>query len=359
LDSLRYEIGGSEVYVFTPKGKVIALPAGATPIDFAYSVHTEVGHRTMGARVNGRLVPLDSKLQNGDSVDILTSKGENAGPSRDWLRFVVSGRARSKIRQWFTKERREEAIDVGRDAITKAMRKQNLPIQRLLSHEALVGIALELRYPDAAALYAAVGEGNVSANHVVDLLVKSLGGDGGAEEETAETAIPGTPSAGRRFRGDPGISVKGVEGVWVKLAKCCTPVPGDQVIGFITRGQGVSVHRPDCANVEPLRAQPERFVEVEWARGASTSFLVQVQVEALDRAGLLSDITRVLTDNHINIINANVSTSPERIALGRYQFEMAEPAHLANVLAALRKVEGVFEVHRITGAAAKKRHHNV
>lgn len=350
LDSLRYEIGGNEVYVFTPKGKVMALPAGATPIDFAYSVHTEVGHRTMGARVNGRLVPLDSKLQNGDSVDILASKSENAGPSRDWLKFVVSGRARSKIRQWFTKERREEAIDNGRDVITKTMRKQNLPIQRLMSHEALVGVALDLRYPDVSALYAAVGEGHVSASHVVDLLVRSLGGEGGTEEDTAEVAIPGTPTAARRTRGDPGISVKGVDGVWVKLAKCCTPVPGDEIIGFITRGQGVSVHRSDCANVEPLRKQAERFVDVEWSRGSNTSFLVQVQVEALDRAGLLSDITRVLSDNHINILSANVSTSPERIALGKYVFEMAEPAHLANVLASLRKVDGVFEAHRITGA---------
>lgn len=350
LDSLRYEIGGNEVYVFTPKGKVMALPAGATPIDFAYSVHTEVGHRTMGARVNGRLVPLDSRLQNGDSVDILTSKAENAGPSRDWLKFVVSGRARSKIRQWFTKERREEAIDKGRDEITKSMRKQNLPIQRLMSHEALVGVALELRYPDVSALYANIGEGHVSANHVVDLLVRSLGGEGGTEEDIAEAAIPGTTNAVRRTRGDPGVTVKGVDGVWIKLAKCCTPVPGDQIIGFITRGQGVSVHRADCANVEPLRKQPERFVDVAWSRETHTSFLVQVQVEALDRAGLLSDITRVLSENHINIISANVSTTPERIAFGKYVFEMAEPAHLANVLAALRKVEGVFEVHRITGA---------
>ena len=352
LDSLRYEISGNEVYVFTPKGKVMALPAGATPIDFAYSVHTEVGHRTIGARVNGRLVPLDSRLQNGDSVDIITQKAENAGPSRDWLKFVVSGRARSKIRQWFTKERREEAIDNGRDAITKAMRKQNLPIQRLMSHEALVAVALDLRYADVSALYASVGEGHISANHVVDLLVRSLGGDSGTEEDTSEVAIPGTPTAARRTRGDPGITVKGVDGVWVKLAKCCTPVPGDPIVGFITRGQGVSVHRADCANVEPLRKQPERFVDVAWSRGTTASFLVQVQVEALDRAGLLSDITRVLSENHINILSANVSTSAERIALGKYVFEMAEPAHLANVLAALRKVDGVFEVHRITGAKA-------
>ncbi len=353
LDSLRYEIGGAEVYVFTPKGQVIALPAGASPVDFAYSVHTEVGHRTMGARVNGRLVPLDSQLQNGDVVDILTSKAESAGPSRDWLAFVKSARARNKIRAWFTKERREEAIEHGRDAITKAMRKQNLPIQRLLSHEALVGLATELRYADVSALYAAVGEGHVSAPHVVELLVKSLGGDAGTEEDAAEAAVPGVPTTHRRTRvGDPGVVVRGVEDIWVKLARCCTPVPGDDIIGFITRGAGVSVHRADCANVEGLRAQPERIVDVAWSAGSNTTFLVQIQVEALDRSRLLSDITRVLSDHHVNILSATVSTTQDRIAMSRYVFEMAEPAHLQQVLTAVRKVDGVFDVYRITGAKA-------
>jgi len=348
LDSLRYEIGGAEVYVFTPKGEVMALPAEATPVDFAYSVHTEVGHRTMGARVNGRLVPLDSPLQNGDVVDILTSKAEGAGPSRDWLTFVKSGRARNKIRQWFTKERREEAIEQGKEAITKAMRKQNLPIQRLLSAEALVGLASELRYADVSALYAAVGEGHVSAQHVVEMLVRSLGGDEGTEEDQAEVARPGQHT--RRTRtGDPGIAVRGVEDIWVKLAKCCTPVPGDDIIGFVTRGQGVSVHRADCANVETLRAQPERLVDVEWTTGANTMFLVQIQVEALDRSRLLSDVTRVLSDHHVNILSATVSTTSDRIAMSRFVFEMAEPAHLQQVLAAVRKIDGVFDVYRITG----------
>jgi GTP pyrophosphokinase len=358
LDSLRYEIGGAEVYVFTPKGQVIALPAGATPVDFAYSVHAEVGHRTMGARVNGRLVPLDSQLQNGDVVDILTSKAESAGPSRDWLAFVKSARARNKIRSWFTKERREEAIEHGRDAITKAMRKQNLPIQRLLSHEALVGLATELRYADVSALYAAVGEGHVSAPHVVELLVKSLGGDAGTEEDTAEAAVPGVPTSQRRTRvGDPGVVVRGVEDIWVKRARGCAPVPGDQISGFVTRGAGVSVHRADCANVEGLRAQPERIVDVAWSAGSNTTFLVQIQVEALDRSRLLSDITRVLSDHHVNILSATVSTTQDRIAMSRYVFEMAEPAHLQQVLTAVRKVDGVFDVYRITGAKAAEHPH--
>ncbi|MGY4642633.1 RelA/SpoT family protein [Cellulomonas sp. URHB0016] len=353
LDSLRFEIAGSEVYVFTPKGDVIGLPSGSTPVDFAYAVHTEVGHRTMGARVNGRLVPLDSTLENGDVVDVFTSKSETAGPSRDWLGFVKSPRARNKIRQWFSKERREEAIEHGKDSIAKAMRKQNLPIQRLLSHESLVALANEMRYADVSALYAAIGEGQVSAATVVQRLVHSLGGEPAAEEDLAEAARPG--QVNRRVRtGDPGVVVKGVEDIWVKLAKCCTPVPGDDIVGFVTRGAGVSVHRSDCINVEALRAQPERLVDVEWSHTSSSLFLVQIQVEALDRSRLLSDVTRVLSDHHVNILSASVSTSRDRVALSRFVFEMAEPSHLASVLAAVRKVEGVFDVYRITGAKASE-----
>lgn len=349
LDLLRDEIAGAEVYVFTPKGDVQALPAGSTPVDFAYAVHTEVGHRTMGARVNGRLVPLDSTLENGDVVEVFTSKSETAGPSRDWLAFVKSPRARNKIRQWFTKERREEAVEHGKDAIAKAMRKQNLPIQRLMSHEALVALAHEMRFADVSALYAAVGEGQASAASVVQRLVHSLGGEPAQEEDLAEAARPG--ATGRRVRtGDPGVVVKGVDDVWVKLAKCCTPVPGDEIVGFVTRGAGVSVHRTDCLNVEALRRQPERLVDVEWTHTSSQLFLVQIQVEALDRSRLLSDVTRVVSDHHVNILSASVSTSRDRVALSRFVFEMAEPSHLASVLAAVRKVEGVFDVYRITGS---------
>ena len=355
LDSLRFEIAGAEVYVFTPKGDVMALPAGSSPVDFAYAVHTEVGHRTMGARVNGRLVPLDSTLDNGDVIEVLTSKSESASPSRDWLAFVKSPRARNKIRQWFSKERREEAIEHGKDALAKAMRKQNLPIQRLLSHEALVALANEMRHSDVSGLYAAIGEGQVSATAAVQRLVQSMGGEPGTEEDLAETARPGRTT--RRIRsGDPGVVVKGVDDIWVKLARCCTPVPGDDIMGFVTRGAGVSVHRSDCVNVEGLRAQPERIVEVEWTQGTSSMFLVQIQVEALDRSRLLSDVTRVLSDAHVNILSANVSTSRDRVALSKFVFEMAEPGHLASVLAAVRKVEGVFDVYRLTGSRADFEH---
>jgi len=352
LDSLRFEIAGAEVYVFTPKGDVTALPAGSTPVDFAYAVHTEVGHRTMGARVNGRLVPLDSTLENGDVVEVLTSKSEAASPSRDWLVFVKSPRARNKIRQWFSKERREEAVEHGKDAIAKAMRKQNLPIQRLLSHDALIALAHEMRRPDVSSLYAAIGEGQISAATVVQRLVQSMGGEPGDEEDLAGAGRP----IRRARSGDPGVVVKGVDDIWVKLARCCTPVPGDAIIGFITRGSGVSVHRADCVNVEGLRLQPERIVEVEWTQGGTSMFLVQIQVEALDRSRLLSDVTRVLSDSHVNILSASVSTSRDRVAMSKFVFEMAEPGHLASVLAAVRKVEGVFDVYRLTGSRADSEH---
>ncbi|WP_163543392.1 RelA/SpoT family protein [Occultella kanbiaonis] len=357
LDSLRFEMSGAEVYVFTPKGDVLALPAGSTPVDFAYAVHTEVGHRTVGARVNGRLVNLESTLENGDTVEVFTSRAEGAGPSQDWLSFVKSPRARNKIRAWFTKERREEAIDSGRNLIAKAMRKQNLPMQRLLNHETLVTLADELRYAGVSELYAAVGEGHVSASNVVQKLVTSLGGDEVTEEDEAEATRPGQP-AHRSRSGDPGVIVKGMGNtdLWTKLARCCTPVPGDPIVGFITRGSGVSVHRADCSNVEGLRAQPERMIEVDWAPNAQSVFLVQIQVEALDRNGLLSDVTKVLSDNHVNILSANVATSRDRVAVSRFVFEMAEPSHLGHVLRAVRNIDGVFDVYRLTGSRSDKSH---
>ncbi|WP_312856578.1 RelA/SpoT family protein [Phytoactinopolyspora halotolerans] len=346
LESLRFEMESNEVYVFTPKGDVVALPAEATPIDFAYAVHTEVGHRTIGARVNGRLIPLESKLDNGDVVEIFTSKAQGAGPSRDWLTFVTSARARNKIKQWFSKERREEAIEHGKDAIARAMRKQDLPLQRMLSQEALTAVADDLRYADISALYAAVGEGHVSAQSVVQKLVYILGGEEGTTEDAAEAASPERPR--RRTGGDPGVVVKGVTDVWVKLSRCCTPVPGDEIVGFVTRGAGVSVHRVDCSNVDALRQQQGRMVEVEWAPTANSMFLVAIQVEALDRARLLSDVTRVLSDQHVNILSATVATGTDRIAKSRFTFEMADPKHLGHVLKAVRGVEGVFDAYRLT-----------
>ncbi|MCX4425557.1 RelA/SpoT family protein [Streptomyces mirabilis] len=351
LESLRFDLSRNEVFVFTPKGDVIALPAGATPVDFAYAVHTEVGHRTIGARVNGRLVPLESTLDNGDLVEVFTSKAAGAGPSRDWLGFVKSPRARNKIRAWFSKERRDEAIEQGKDAIARAMRKQNLPIQRILTGDSLVTLAHEMRYPDISSLYAAIGEGHVTAQSVVQKLVQALGGEEAATEEIDES-VPPARGRGRKRRSnaDPGVVVKGVEDVWVKLARCCTPVPGDPIIGFVTRGSGVSVHRSDCVNVDSLSREPERILEVEWAPTQSSVFLVAIQVEALDRSRLLSDVTRVLSDQHVNILSAAVQTSRDRVATSRFTFEMGDPKHLGHVLKAVRGVEGVYDVYRVTSA---------
>ncbi|MFI6052451.1 RelA/SpoT family protein [Streptomyces violascens] len=350
LESLRFDLSRNEVFVFTPKGDVIALPAGSTPVDFSYAVHTEVGHRTIGARVNGRLVPLESTLDNGDLVEVFTSKAAGAGPSRDWLGFVKSPRARNKIRAWFSKERRDEAIEQGKDAIARAMRKQNLPIQRILTGDSLVTLAHEMRYPDISSLYAAIGEGHVAAQGVVQKLVQALGGEEAANEDIAESAPPSRGRSKRRKNADPGVVVKGVDDVWVKLARCCTPVPGDPIIGFVTRGSGVSVHRADCVNVDSLSQQPERILEVEWAPTQSSVFLVAIQVEALDRSRLLSDVTRVLSDQHVNILSAAVQTSRDRVATSRFTFEMGDPKHLGHVLKAVRGVEGVYDVYRVTSA---------
>ena len=345
LDSLRYELGTGELFVFTPKGDVISLPAGATPVDFAYSVHTEVGHRTIGARVNGKLVPLESQLDNGDTVEIFTSKTQGQGPSRDWLNFVASPRARSKIRAWFSRERREEAVEHGKDALLRELRRRSLPMQRLLNTPDLLSIAAYYRMSDVSALYAAIGESRLDAAVVVDRLIAGRGGTEAATDDTEEETPP--PSIRSGPTGDPGVVVAGADDVWVRLSKCCTPVPGDEIMGFVTRGNGVSVHRRDCVNFPELAAHKDRLVEVEWRPSAQSVFLVNIQVEALDRARLLSDVTRVLSDHHVNILSASSTTNRDRIAISRFTFEMADPKHLGAVLKGVRGVEGVFDAQRV------------
>lgn len=351
LDSLRFEMNSGGVYAYTPRGDVMQLPEDSTPVDFAYAVHTEVGHACIGARVNGRLVSLESPLKTGDVVEVFTSKSPDAGPSRDWLDFVKSPRARNKIRQWFTKERREEAIENGRDQIARQLRKENLPLHRIVKHDTLDTIAKDLGLPDVSALYAGVGEGNVGAQNVVERVLTLAGGREGAEEDLAEgTTIARSGSRrGKVNHGEAGVVVEGVTGeLLAKLARCCTPVPGDDISGFVTRGAGVSVHRSDCVNLESLRNQPERIVAVHWAPTAKSTFLVAIQVEALDRPRLLSDITRVMSDQHVDIMSAAITTGRDRVARAKFTFEMADPKHLGHVLAAVRHVEGVFDVYRVT-----------
>jgi guanosine-3',5'-bis(diphosphate) 3'-pyrophosphohydrolase len=348
LDALRFDLSTQEVYVFTPKGDVIALPKDSTPVDFAYAVHTEVGHKCIGAKVNGKLVPLESKLSNGDVIEIFTSKSETASPSQDWLGFVQSPRARTKIRQFFNKERREVAIEQGKEAVAKAMRKHGLPLQRILTSEALTTIARELHLPDVSALLAAVGENQISAQSVVTRLVSSLGGVEGATEDLAETAVPTRRIRPNSSAHDPGVVVRDSSDIWIKLARCCTPVPGDPIFGFITRGGGVSVHRADCTNADELRQQADRMVSVEWKPTAASMFLVAIQVEALDRHKLLADVTRVLSDERVNILSATVTTTRDRVAVSRFTFEMADPKHLGHLLGAVRKVDGVYDAYRVT-----------
>ncbi len=349
LDSLRFEINSTEVYAFTPRGEVKALPQGSTPVDFAYSVHTEVGNRTIGARVNGKLVPLESELHNGDVVEIFTSKAENAGPSRDWMTFVRSPRARNKIRHHFTRERREESIENGKEALARQLRKAGLPLQRLLTLEHLTAIATHFKLPDVNALYAGIGEGTVGAQAVVNQLTVAEGGEDAVADELGEDRIV----TGRRSRragsgSSTGVMVKGADDLLVKLAKCCTPVPGDPILGFVTRGSGVSVHRTDCSNTAELQKHTERIVEVEWAPTTLSSFLVAIQVEALDRNRLLSDITRCLSDQHVNILSAALATSKDRICKAKFTFQTGDPTHLDHVLGAVRQVPSVFDVYRVS-----------
>jgi GTP pyrophosphokinase len=344
LEALRFDLGSPEVFVFTPKGSVVALPGGSTPVDFAFSVHTDVGLRCAGAKVNGRLVPLESKLNNGDVIEIVTNKGEHAGPSRDWLNFVKSPRARSKIKAWFSKERREEAIDAGRESIARQMRKAGLPLQKIFAGHSLLELAHDMHYSDIDALYSAVGDGHVSAASIIEKLVASMGGEDSHPEQTIDHIPTGVQATKRT---SSAVEVEGVDDVLVKLARCCTPVPGDTIVGFITKGSGISVHRDDCINVGDLRThQNERIVNVKWLAGAASIFLVNIQVEALDRARLLADVTRTLSEQHVNILSAAVSTSKDRVAISRFTFEMADAKHLDSVLAAVRSIEGVYDVYR-------------
>ncbi len=344
LDALRYEIGAKEVYVFTPKGKVVGLPSGATPVDFAYAVHTEVGHRAMGARVNGRLVPLDTPLSSGDSVEVFTSKNPDSGPSQDWLTFVSSHRARSKIRQWFTKERRDEAIEQGKDSIARAMRKQNLPIKRLLTADSLAQVLTQLHLDSVEAIYQEVGEGRISTQSVIEKLLATINDE---QESFADQQIPFRGQRPMPKTSESGVLVRGAPDILVKLARCCTPVPGDEILGFVTRGTGVSVHQASCTNIQSLLENPERMIEVEWAHTKGAVFLVHIQIEALDRPALLSDVTRVLSEHHVNILSATVHTSDDRLAISRFIFEMGDVTHLERVLSSVRRIDAVYDVYRV------------
>jgi len=343
MEGLKIDLYEGRVFVFTPKGDVADLPAGSTPLDFAYAVHTEVGHRCVGARVSGRLVPLDYKLQTGDAVDIITSKAQDAGPKRDWLLIVKSPRARNKIRQWFSRERREDAMESGRELLQRALRRQSLPVVRLSSDQMMSQVAADLKYPGLDSLYVAIGEGHVSPESIVTRLSRLASIE---VEEEAEELPPARPVHLARDAGQP-VVVQGRSDVWVKLARCCTPVPGDQISGFVTRGQGVSVHRSDCPNMRWMTREPERVIEVAWAAGKPTTFAVSIQVEALDRKKLLGDVATVLAEQKVNIVAASTHTGRDRIATLRFTLELADAEHLSSIISAVKRVDGVFDAYRL------------
>jgi GTP pyrophosphokinase len=340
LSNLKLDLYQDEVFALTPKGRVISLPQGATPVDFAYRIHTDIGHRCVGAKVNGRLVPLNTRLASGDIVEVITSRSPEAHPSRDWLEFVKSGRAAAKIRHWFSKERREAAAHDGREAVTKAIRREGLGLSTPGRERMLVSVAEDLGYQDLESLYAAVGEGRLAGQTVANRIVKVLQPD--EEQDLLEP-----PTKPMQRRPQRGIIVEGMDDLLVRIARCCAPVPGDNIIGFVTVGRGVSVHRADCANIGALEERSERLIEVAWASEQTGSFYVWLQVEALDRPRLLRDVTSVLSDLGANIHASSSGTGADRIAILRYEVELSDPQLMARAIAELRGVDGVFDAYRL------------
>jgi GTP pyrophosphokinase len=343
MESLKLDLEQDEVFVFSPKGKVITLPTGATPIDFAYAIHTEVGHACIGARVNGRLQPLDSTLQSGDTVEIFTSKVEH-GPSRDWLSIAVTPRARNKIRQWFSRERREDALETGKDELIRALRREGMPVQKVMGGTAVADIAAKLSYTDVDMLLIAIGENHVSAKSVAQRIARDLRGGEGEEQLPVTARAPQ-----RRRKPTAGVHVEGLDDVMVRLSRCCTPVPGDEIMGFVTRGRGVSVHRTDCANAVSLSSeQGGRLIDVEWDRDhGNDTYVVSIEVRSLDRTRLLRDVASVLADHHVSVLSSQTQAGADRTSRMRFDFELADPSHLDSLLASLRQVDSVYDAYRV------------
>ena len=344
MKTFRTDLFDEEVYVFTPQGEVKSLPAESTPIDFAYAVHTDLGHRTVGAKINGRIVPLHYRLKSGDVVEILTTK-TGRGPSRDWISLAASSRARNKIRQWFSRETREETERKGRDALEQALKKQSLPYKKLVGSAVLAQVIRETGFKKAEDFYVALGSGKVPVGQIVNKVLNRLK----TEEVAHEEAVPlKAPKAGRAIAGDDlGIKVKGVEDVLVRLAKCCTPVPGDEIVGYISMGKGITIHRADCSNVKALRKNPERFTPVDWDGGATRSFLVQIAVDSWDRPRLLEDVARTFAEHAANIVEYGGHVE-DQLAKNWYVVEVGDVKALRGLLTALRNVDAVFDAYRVT-----------
>jgi GTP diphosphokinase / guanosine-3',5'-bis(diphosphate) 3'-diphosphatase len=342
LDQLKLDLYQDEVFVLTPKGDVRSLPRGATAVDFAYAVHTEIGHRCVGARINGRLLPLSTRLESGDIVEVITSKATEAGPSRDWLNIVRTSRAKSKIKTWFLKERRELAASDGRDQVMTALRKEALGLGASERQNLLNEVAGELNKTDAEALMAAVGQGEISAATVAHRVARHVR----PEDDQEDLLAPVKP---RRYQSvGPAIIVEGLDDMLVRIARCCVPVPGDAIIGFVTVGRGVSVHRSDCTNIANLNTEGrERMVEVSWPLDRVGTFTIWIQVEALDRTKLLRDVTSAISDLGGNITASSSVTGRDRVAVLRYEVELSDPGQVAKLITDLRGVDGVFAAFRL------------
>ncbi len=354
METLKTDLEQDEVFVFTPKGRVISLPVGSTPVDFAYAVHTQVGHSCIGARLNGRLIPLNQELRSGDTCEIFTSKVDGAGPTRDWLGFAVSPRARNKIRQWFSRERREDMLEAGREELVDALRREGLPIQKILKSELLEKEAVSNgNYVDIDSLFVAIGEHHVSGKTIAQRVAREYRGGGEIEEQMSVTALH--PRSNVTRRPSVGVHVEGLDDVLVRLSRCCTPVPGDEIVGFVTKGRGVSVHRADCSNAGALRIdQSARMIDVEWdGDAAGTVFRAAVEVIALDRSRLLRDVANALSDLHVNIVSASTHTGSDRVAKMRFEFEMADANHLESVLRMMKSIDAVYDAYRIVPGTAE------
>jgi GTP diphosphokinase / guanosine-3',5'-bis(diphosphate) 3'-diphosphatase len=351
LESLKVDLFEDEVFVFTPKGEVKNLSAGSTPLDFAYAVHTDVGHSCVGAKVNGTIVPLHYQLRSGDIVEVLTAKQKRA-PSLDWLKMVRTSRARNKIRAWFKEERREDAERDGREGLDDALRKRGLPIQKLAGSPLLADVIREMGFRKATDFYIALGQGKVSTKTVANKLMQRLKAGDAVEDDQSSPGVGGRDDRARRTKdaSNYGIVVKGVDSVAVRLAKCCRPVPGDEISGYVSLGRGITIHRADCKNVKALKRSPQRFVEVHWEGENEASYRVEIQIDAYDRTRLLEDLSRTFSEAGINIIGASCITNHPMVK-NRFVVEVGDTEHLKQCIGRLRNVESVFDAYRITPAA--------
>jgi len=349
LEILKTDLEQDELFVFTPKGRVITLPVLSTPVDFAYAVHTEVGHSCMGARVNGRLVPLDYKLASGDTCEVLVSQGETSEPTEDWLEFVASPKARSKIKQWLTRERHEDLVENGRDELVERLRQAGLPAQKILSSQVLQDEVTLLSFESVNEFFAAIGDQRVDAVATVERMSKRMR-DGLQPDQLSMSSVGGGIS---NVNQKNGVHIEGMPDVLVRLSRCCTPVPPDEVMGFVTKGRGVTVHRADCANATALAEDSARVVDVEWSSdGSSTMFVAAVEVKALDRSRLLRDVANALSDEHVNIVACTTHTGSDRVARMRFEFEFADPSHLQSVLRVIKRIDGVYDANRVLPVVA-------